>query len=77
MYALAHNVVTVEIKAGETMSSSFFSNLRKVRDLFPDRVAGEILVHGAESEILRDGVRVTGPVGFVPVLSDMERDLMS
>jgi len=75
-YGLAEKVVSIEIKAGETVSSSFFANLRKVRDYLPDRVAGEILVHGSESEAQRNGVWVTGAAGFVPRLASLEREFM-
>ena len=60
-------------KAGETVSSSFFSSLRKLRGYFPEKIVGEILVHGTETEVVRDRVRVTGPVGFVPTITDLER----
>ncbi len=73
-YGLAEKVVSIEIKSGETVSSSFFANLRKLRDYLPDRVAGEILVHGSESEAQRDGVWVTGAAGFVPRLASLERE---
>ncbi len=75
-YGLAEKVVSIEIKSGETVSSSFFANLRKLRDYLPDRVAGEILVHGSESEAQRDGVWVTGAAGFVPKLASLEREFM-
>jgi hypothetical protein len=75
-YGLAEKVVSIEIKSGETVSSSFFANLRKVRDYLPDRVAGEILVHGSESEAQRNGVWVTGAAGFVPRLASLEREFM-
>lgn len=75
-YGLAEKVVSIEIKSGETISSSFFANLRKLRDYLPDRVAGEILVHGSESEAQRDGVWVTGAAGFVPRLASLEREFM-
>lgn len=74
LYGLAEKVVSIEIKSGETVSSSFFANLRKLRGYLPDRVAGEILVHGSESEAQRDGVWVTGAAGFVPRLALLERE---
>jgi len=73
LYSLADQFLAVEIKAGETVSSSFFSNLRKLRKYLPERVADEILVHGAETAVVRDHVHVTGPVGFVPTLTELER----
>lgn len=71
IYGLAEKMIPIEIKAGETVTSSFFSNLRKFRALLPERIAGEILVHGAEQESVRENVRITGPAGFVPTLRDL------
>jgi len=73
IYSLADQFLAVEIKAGETVSSSFFSSLRKLRGYFPEKIVGEILVHGTETEVVRDQVRVTGPDGFVPTIKDLER----
>jgi len=73
--SLANKFLAVEIKAGETLSSSFFANLHKLRNLVPEDIAGQILVHGAESETTRDGIRVTGPIGFVPALKTIELSL--
>jgi predicted AAA+ superfamily ATPase len=74
--SLADKVLAIEIKAGETVSSSFFSNLRKLRGYLPDQVAGEILVHGAEREMVRDGVHVIGPAAFARTLADLEGQLL-
>jgi predicted AAA+ superfamily ATPase len=76
VYSLADKVLAVEIKAGETVSSSYFSNLRKLREYIPEQVAGEILVHGSDSEAVRDRVRVTGPVGFVQTLAGLEQEVL-
>jgi predicted AAA+ superfamily ATPase len=73
IYGLADRLLAVEIKAGETVSSSFFSSLRKLRTYLPEQVAGEILVHGGDTEAVRDHVRVTGPIGFVPTLAGLEQ----
>ena len=73
IYGLADKVLAVEIKAGETISSSFFGNLRKLRKYLPDKISGEIVVHGAENEMIRDDIHVTGPVGFLPMLETMVR----
>jgi len=76
IYSLADRILAVEIKAGETVSRSFLSSLRKLRGYLPEQIAGEILVHGAENEMVRDQVRVTGPVGFVATLADLEREVL-
>jgi predicted AAA+ superfamily ATPase len=76
IYSIADKFLAVEIKAGETVSGSFFSNLQKLRRYLPKNTAGEILVHGSETEMIRDHIRVTGPVGFVPTLADLEREAL-
>ena len=75
--SLADKFLAVEVKAGETVSSSFFSNLRKLRRYLPERIAGEILVHGAETDVVRDQVHVVGPIGFAPALAAFEQTLLS
>jgi len=62
----------IEDKAGQTVGRSFFSNLKKLRKLLPGRVAEEILVHGGQSEYVREGVKVTGPAGLAPLLGEWE-----
>jgi hypothetical protein len=42
-------VISVEIKSGDTLNSSFFANLRKLRGDAPDHIAGEVFVYGSES----------------------------
>ena len=62
----------IEVKAGQTVGRSFFSNLKKLRKLLPGRVAEEILVHGGQSEYVREGVKVTGPSGLAALLEGWE-----
>jgi len=73
IYGLADKFLAVEIKAGETISGSFFGNLRKLRKYLPDEISGEILVHGAENEMIRDDIHVTGPIGFVTMLERLAK----
>lgn len=62
----------IEVKAGQTVGRSFFSSLKKLGRLFPERIAEEILVHGGQSEYVREGVKVTGPAGLAPLLGEWE-----
>jgi len=73
VYHLADRQIHIEVKAGETVSRSFLDGLRRLRALLGAQVAGEILVHGREARSTRDGVRIVGPVGFTPVLTELER----
>ncbi len=72
LYTLADRFLGVEIKAGATVSASFFRNLRKLRSLLPGHVAGDILVHDGEETYDREGTTVTHPRAFAGVLADLE-----
>jgi len=72
VYALADRFLAIEVKAGATVSRSFFQGLRKLRELLPDQVAGEILVHDGDETHRRGGTVVTHPRGFVEVLAELE-----
>jgi len=73
LYSLANRFIAIEVKAGETVSTSYFRNLRKLRELLPDSISGEILVHGGDAEFTREGTQVTSPDGFVPTLEQLEQ----
>jgi predicted AAA+ superfamily ATPase len=73
LYSLAHRFLAVEIKAGETLSRSFFRGFETLRRTFPDQVAGEILVYGGERVQVHQSVHVTSPRGFVGTLAEVEK----
>jgi hypothetical protein len=77
IYALANQLLAVEIKAGETVSRQFFTSLSKLRTLLPEQVAGEVLVYGGDAQYVRHHVRVTFPQAFVSVLEEMESELIA
>jgi len=77
VYALADRLIAVEIKAGQTVSGSFLSTLHTLERLLPDAVAGKVLVHGAESDAIREGVHITGPIGFAQALARLESAVLS
>jgi predicted AAA+ superfamily ATPase len=76
VYALADRLIAVEIKAGQTVSGSFLAMLHALERLLPDTVAAKVLVHGREAESLREGVYITGPVGFARTLADLEAKIL-
>jgi len=77
VYALADRLIAVEIKAGQTVSGSFLSMLHALERLLPDAVMGKVLVHGAEAEAVREGVHITGPIGFAGTLTRLEATVLS
>jgi len=77
VYALAEKMIAVEIKAGQTVSGSFLSILHSLDRMLPGAVVGKVLVHGAEADAVREGVHITGPIGFARTLSRLEAAMVS
>ena len=77
VYALADKMIAVEIKAGQTVSGSFLSMLHSLDRMLPGAVVGKVLVHGAEADAVREGVHITGPIGFARTLSRLEAAMVS
>jgi uncharacterized protein len=50
----------VEIKSGETINTSFFDNLRYLREKLAVETNGEFLIYGGNQSIVREGVHITG-----------------
>jgi len=73
--SFADRFAGVEIKAGATLSSDFFKGLRRLSELLPQPLAGRMLVYGGDRELMREGVIVTHPRGFVSQISRLEHDL--
>jgi len=70
LYTRGDRFTAIEIKAAQTISRSFFSSLKKLRKLFPEKVSREILVYGGGERYVREGVKVTGPAGFRDLLDE-------
>ena len=75
--SFANRQVGIEIKAGATVSSSFFDGLRRLSAALPEPLASRMLVHGGDQELTREGVIVTTPRGFASRLIEVEGDLES
>jgi len=75
--SVADRLIAVEIKAGATLSSSWFESLHKVRKALPGGTCGMILVHDGDgdSDVVRQDVHVTHPAGFSAMLTRMENEL--
>jgi len=72
IYTLADRLLAVEIKAGETVSGHFFNGLRKLAQLLPEQIAGQVLVFGGSATYVRTGIHVTSPLGFSHTLRQLE-----
>ena len=65
-------VAAVEVKAGQTVQSSFFKNLDKLEALLPDRVAHKAVVHSGDGGYVRQGAAVLNPANLSGWLEDIE-----
>jgi uncharacterized protein len=72
LYPVGHRLIAVEIKAGATVSRSYFRGFDTLREMFPDQIGGEILVYGGDQEHTRHTVHITSPQGFVGQLKALE-----
>ena len=68
-------IIGVEIKSSETMSSDHFTNLNKLEDRLGDRLAGKMLVYAGSEETTRNQVKVTNPERFTSRLAGMEKSI--
>ncbi len=73
--SLADRLIGIEIKAGATLSTSFFDGLRKLSAALPEPLASMVLVHNGDHEITREGVTVTHPRGFASKLLSAEKEI--
>lgn len=72
--SFANRHVGVEIKAGATVSSSFFDGLRRLSAALPEPLSSMILVHGGDRTATQEGVIVTHPRGFASELLGVEQE---
>lgn len=59
---------SIEIKSGQTVSSSFFTSLKRLKELLGDSVTQQILVYGGRDRYVREGISVTGVDGLAALL---------
>lgn len=72
--SFADRLVGIEIKAGATISGDFFKGLRRLSDLLPQPLAGQMLVYAGDREHTQENVAVTHPRGFARRLSRIVDD---
>jgi len=75
VYSLADRQIGIEIKAGATVSSSFFDGLNRLSEALPDPLASKMVVHGGDQELTREGVIITNPRGFASRILEVEEGL--
>lgn len=73
IYPLAGRFLPIEIKAGQTVTTSQTAAFDKFARLFPGETADAILIHGGEDDVLRAGVSSIPVRGLAPRLRELER----
>ncbi|MFQ5741031.1 MAG: ATP-binding protein [Acidobacteriota bacterium] len=75
--SFADRHVGIEVKAGATVSSSFFDGLERLSKALPQPLSSRMLVHGGDQEFMREGVIVTNPRGFASRLLEVEQSFQA
>ena len=73
IYMIAQHPVPIEIKAGQTVVPDFFQGLRHFESIMGGLPHGGVLVHGADKESSRSGVRVIGLRSLSRTLDELDR----
>ena len=73
--SFADRKIGIEIKAGATVTGSFFDGLHRLSRALPEPLASTMLVHGGDREFTQEGVIVTNPRGFASRLLEVEEGL--
>ena len=68
LYQSATDISAVEIKASQTLSSSSFANLEKLKDLIPQQISNLALVYAGRESYQRREVQVTSVTGLGKIL---------
>jgi predicted AAA+ superfamily ATPase len=72
VYPLGNHHLPIEIKAGQTVTSSQLEPLEKFTRLFPSATVSPLLVYGGSDEIPRGAVRAIPVRSLVPRLRELE-----
>ncbi len=73
LYQLAHRIVAIEIKSGETLSKSHLQGLTKLRRILGDTILRDVLVYAGEGGFEQQGVYIRDPAGLEPMLTELDQ----
>jgi predicted AAA+ superfamily ATPase len=74
IYVKGHDLLPVEIKSGQTITSAYFSGLKKFHALFPDHLPWPgFLLYGGETEQPRQDIKVMRIFSFPQHLDEIEK----
>ena len=72
IHPLGNRLLPIEIKVGQTVTSSQIESLEKFTRLFPSQTASPLLVHGGREEIPRGAIRAIPVRALVPRIRTLE-----
>ncbi len=73
LYQLAHRIVAIEIKSGETLSKSHLQGLTKLRRVLGDAILRDVLVYAGDGGFEQQGVHISDPAGLEPILTELDQ----
>ena len=72
LYTKGQDILPIEVKSGQTITSSYFKGLNKFKQLFPDSIAWDsLLIYGGEVEQQRAETRVIRIFSLADFLKDL------
>ena len=58
IYNVSHNMLPIEIKSGQTITSDYFKGLKKFKKSFPDLPYGQLLIYAGDMKQDRTDVKI-------------------
>ena len=75
LYTMGADILPIEIKSGQTITSSYFSGLKKFRSLFPDNLPwSSFLIYGGDEEQRRQDTTVMNIFSLGRHMAEVEGD---
>ena len=72
LYTNGQDILPIEVKSGQTITSSYFKGLNKFKQLFPDSIAWDsLLIYGGEVEQQRAETKVIRIFSLGDFLKDL------
>jgi predicted AAA+ superfamily ATPase len=72
IYNISHNLLPVEIKSGQTITSEYFKGLKIFKKVFPDLPYGQLVIYAGDKSQKRTDVKVININRFSQVLETID-----
>ncbi len=73
LYTTADHILAIEIKAGATLTSSFFTEIQHFSELVQKRGNERVLIYDGEEKVRRQGTLVANPFDLEKILAQWEK----